>query len=512
MNWLHSLLGRDETPEERARQRLPHWSAWLKPIADAAPCGEDLSHDDEFLALKEEVTRLSGMDTALALTHAETLLKTRGKDLRVAAYYACARLRRDGVAGLADGLELVAALLERYPDTVWPHQPARRRSALEWMASERFTDRLAQLPNDDNDAWERAAAALLLLQSLTAGSAAEPLRLAALGHSLQQRLQPAAVIAARPTPPPAAPPANVGEVSSWRELLEQARRMTVFLRRQPEGQAAALRLLRAVRWEALAALPPGDAEGRTRLPPPRAELRQQLKRQLLQQQWPDLREQAELAFAEGANHWWLDLQHYAWLAHQHGGEIAAPLADLVRDDALRLCQRLPGIEQLRFSDGSPFAEDATLEWLTLWRQPEAAAAPEAGTRADWAESETQAHAIAAQQGLPAAFAWVQALPALAGGRERCLRHLLLARLAERHGRAEMAIHLLEALLCQADDHQLEAWEPELAFELQAQLARLLRQRLLRKDSDRAGLGQRLERLNARLAALDPARALTGVQP
>ena len=59
MNWLHSLLGRDETPEERARQRPPHWSAWLKPIADAAPCGEDLSHDDEFLALKEEVTRLS---------------------------------------------------------------------------------------------------------------------------------------------------------------------------------------------------------------------------------------------------------------------------------------------------------------------------------------------------------------------------------------------------------------------------------------------------------------------
>ena len=89
---------------------------------------------------------------------------------------------------------------------------------------------------------------------------------------------------------------------------------------------------------------------------------------------------------------------------------------------------------------------------------------------------------------------------------------MLARLAERHGRAEMAIHLLEALLCQADDHQLEAWEPELAFELQAQLARLLRQRLLRKDSDRAGLGQRLERLSARLAALDPARALTGVQP
>ncbi|WP_227103734.1 type VI secretion system protein TssA [Chromobacterium rhizoryzae] len=520
MSWVRALLGLNTAPEEEARQRLPRWAAWLKPISDAAPCGEDLSHDDEFQALKEEVTRLSGMNAPLALAHAETLLKTRGKDLRVAAYYACARLRQDGVAGLADGLELSAALLERYPDTVWPRQPARRRNALEWLASERFTDQLAVLADDDGEAWRRAAAALLLLQRLAADSPAPPLRLDALGRSLQPRLpSPAAGNAAMDAPAPApttadAPPPGADDVGSWRELLEQARRMAVFLRQQPEGQAAALRLLRAVRWEALSSPPPGDADGGSRLPPPRAELRQQLKRLLLQQQWRDLSERAESAFAEGANHWWLDLQRYAWLAYQHGGEMTAPLAELIRDDIQRLCQRLPGVEKLSFSDGSPFAEDATLEWLAQWRRPDSAAlaAPAADDRADWPETETQAHAIAAQQGLPAAFAWVQALPAAAGGRERCLRQLLLARLAERHGRAEMAVHLLEALLRQADGHQLDVWEPELAFELLAQLARLLRQRMQRKDADRAALGQQLERLNARLAALDPARALSGALP
>ncbi|KMN83840.1 hypothetical protein VK98_01400 [Chromobacterium sp. LK11] len=518
MSWLRALLGRDAAPEEEARQRLPRWAAWLKPLSDAEPCGEDLSHDDEFLALKEEVTRVSGMDSQQALAHAETLLKTRGKDLRVAAYYACARLRRDGVAGLADGLELSAALLERYPETIWPRQPARRRNALEWLASERFTDQLAVLADDDGAAWRRAAAALLLLQRLAADSAAPPLRLDTLGRCLHARLQAAGDEAVKAPSPAAAiapaPPAGANDVGSWRELLEQARRMAVFLRLQPEGQAAALRLLRAVRWEALSGPPPGDAEGRSRLPPPRAELRQQLKRLLLQQQWRDLAERAENAFAEGANHWWLDLQRYAWLAYQHGGEMAAPLAELIRDDTQRLCQRLPGVEKLSFSDGSPFAEDATLEWLAQWPRQETAAlaAPAADERADWPETETQAHAIAAQQGLPAAFAWVQALPAVAGGRERCLRQLLMARLAERHGRAEMGVHLLEALLLQADRHQLDAWEPELAFELLAQLARLLRQRMQRKDADRAGLGQQLERLNARLAALDPARALAGALP
>ncbi|MDH0344476.1 type VI secretion-associated protein [Chromobacterium haemolyticum] len=517
MSWLRALLGRDTAPEEEARQRLPRWSAWLKPISDASPCGEDLSHDDEFLALKEEATRLSGMNAQLALAHAETLLKTRGKDLRVAAYYAFTRLRQDGVAGLADGLELSAALLERYPDTVWPRQPARRRNALEWLASERFTNQLSVLADDDDAAWRRAAAALLLVQRLSADSEAPPQRLETLGRCLQPRLQAAdAGHAAMDMPVPAAvgaatPPAGADEVGSWRELLEQARRMAVFLRQQPEGQAAALRLLRAVRWEALSSPPPGDADGRSRLPPPRAELRQQLKRLLLQQQWRDLSERVESAFAEGANHWWLDLQRYAWLARQHDGEMGAPLAELIRDDVQRLCQRLPGVEKLSFSDGSPFAEDATLEWLAQWRRPETSvlAAPAADERGDWPETETQAHAIAAQQGLPAAFAWVQALPAIAGGREFCLRQLLLARLAERHGRAEMAIHLLEALLRQADGHQLDIWEPQLAFELLAQLARLLRQRMQRKDADRSGLAQQLEQLNARLAALDPARALAG---
>ncbi len=56
----------------------------------------------------------SGADVEQVVQLAEKLLRQRCKDLRVATYYMWARLHADGEAGLADGLSLLAALVERY--------------------------------------------------------------------------------------------------------------------------------------------------------------------------------------------------------------------------------------------------------------------------------------------------------------------------------------------------------------------------------------------------------------
>ena len=82
----------------------------------------------------------------------------------------------------------------------------------------------------------------------------------------------------------------------------------------------------------------------------RAELRAQFKRLLLQKQWPELLDRIEAAFAEGANHFWLDLQYYAFIAQeQAGGEYAQAREQVATDCALML-ERLPGLEQLGFSE------------------------------------------------------------------------------------------------------------------------------------------------------------------
>ena len=76
------------------------------------PRGDDPGYDDDFQQMREEVNKITGADSDLICRLAEKLLTTVTKDIRVASYYAWARLHRDGESGLADGLELLAGLMQ----------------------------------------------------------------------------------------------------------------------------------------------------------------------------------------------------------------------------------------------------------------------------------------------------------------------------------------------------------------------------------------------------------------
>src|SRR5690606_14529037 len=93
-----------------------------------------------------------------------TLLKQRCKDLRVATYYLWARLHRDGEAGLADGLALLAALVEQFADNLLPSRPNSRRMALEWLAGAKVLDSLSRHPEVVKSEAERTVAGLVWLE------------------------------------------------------------------------------------------------------------------------------------------------------------------------------------------------------------------------------------------------------------------------------------------------------------------------------------------------------------
>jgi type VI secretion system protein VasJ len=269
-----------------------------------------------------------------------------------------------------------------------------------------------------------------------------------------------------------------------------------------------------VRWDTLTEVPPSEAGGKTRLVAPRAELRAQMKRLVLQKQWPQLLDRVEQAFAEGANHFWLDLQYYAFTAQDHAGGHYAQVRDLLATDCALMLERLPGLAQLAFADGSPFADDTTLEWIASHATVRDIAHGESvspvtvsSASTDWAETEAQAVEMAAQQSLDAALAWLQDLPAPDGERDRFVRQLVMARVAERADRVDTALHLLAALDARATQFLLDAWEPSLAFEVKQQLLRLLKIRATRKDADKVALAQRIDALTGELTTIDPARAV-----
>jgi len=186
---------------------------------------------------------------------------------------------------------------------------------------------------------------------------------------------------------------------------------------------------------------------------------------------------------------------------------------LATDCALML-ERLPGVERLAYADGTPFADDATLEWIArhatvrdIERGEALAPVAVASSSTNWTEMAAQAAELATAQSLDAALAWLQRLPTHDGERDRFLRQLVMARVAEQAGRIDAAMHLLSALDLAVARFQLGTWEPSLAFEAKQHLLRLLKVRLHRKDADKAALAQRIDALTGDLTLIDPARAV-----
>ncbi|ALS62893.1 type VI secretion system protein TssA [Pandoraea norimbergensis] len=528
---LHGLFKRlfpaRHDAEQLARARLDVWADWLVPLSGDTGTGRDPGYEEAFFTLKDEAGKLSGIDDALIASTCEQLLKEVGKDLRLAGYYASARLRRDGTAGFADGLELAAALVERFADAVLPARAEARKGALEMLTTPRVFEWIETRGGFQPFDLERALAALDVLLAQT-GKWPETARpdLQAL-VALFERTGVVNANAHGNGPADTPPRAGLAglttlaptSIHSTRDLLEQARVMTKWLRDQENGYLPAARLARTVRWDTLHELPAADATGLTLLPPPRPELRQHLKRLVLQKQWPELLERVEDAFMEGTNHFWLDLQYFQHTALENSGQPHDSWRDLLRADLALFLERLPDIERLAFHERTPFADDATLEWISRYAVvrdlasgegpaplPVSADGP-SGVAGDWPEIEAQAREKALCDGIDTAFAWLETLPGMKTARHRFLQRLVMARVAESAGRMDTAVALLTDLDVATPSVSIARWEPALAYEVKHQLARGLKASINRKDADKPALTRRIAELQAEMTVLDPTRAL-----
>lgn len=508
----------------RAQNSLANWESWLQPLAQGEGAGDDPAYDDDFQLMREEINKLSGTDTELLCRLAQSILCNSARDIRVVTWYCFARLQRDGEQGLLEGLALLTAMLGRYGERCYPLRASARKSALEWLNSRKMQDTLARWPEATREQTAQTAAALNLLASqLERWPEDERPSLEGLSRTLETRLAGSGGLDG------VAPPRTAGvesqasavrasapdiAVKSEGEFLSQSKVLARWLADQPEGWLASHRLMKAVRWDSVGQIPALDAGGRTRLSPPKPDYRAQLKRLYLQQNWVELVEQAGDMFCEGANRYWLDLQWYLWQGLTRAGQPWDAWANYVTSDLKLLLARLPGLEQLSWSDGTPFADEVTLNWIAEKVNDdmpgfgdESAAVAGGGQADDILALEAEAMAKGDSDGPEAALGWLQSRPGMDAPRSRWLLRLLMARVAEQFGRNEMALHLLGDLTASAPQLTLNDWEPALLFEVQARRLKLLRLKAGRSESDKTRLAPEMDALLAGLIAIDPARAM-----
>ena len=134
---------------------------FLQPISDDAPAGEDVRYEiiydeirnaretDPDLPQGEWATERRVADFKAVARMAGDVLRTRSKDLQVAAWLMEAWVDREGFRGFQAGLNLQRELLERFWDTVYPEiddgDLEFRAAPLEWIAGY-LAPRLREVP------------------------------------------------------------------------------------------------------------------------------------------------------------------------------------------------------------------------------------------------------------------------------------------------------------------------------------------------------------------------------
>lgn len=535
--------GPAEDPLQLAREQLARATeGWLRPISADAPSGKDARYDPLHEYVRGQIKQLDAptghaIEWKKLLAACATLLEERSKDLLIASYAAHALHREAGLAGLAEGLALLAQLLEQRWDDLYPDMKRNqkaRAAALSWLlarettfaeaglgaataadvvrleAAARWLAELIALRFDDE---HRPAVRPLLdqVEQLKLDASPRPAPLPAVPARAPQPAETAAVarqaaeVSVPQAPVAPGPSANRAELSRYLTGVHVALAdLGRALRKQNDKDVLAYLLPRLGAALKLDEVPPSNA-GRTFVSAPDRGEVEEIRGLLREQRWPELLQAAEACAAN--NPLFLDMQRLSHAALQGLGDAYAPCRLVVEAELASLLRRMPELSELAFQDGTPFADADTRAFLRAEILASGAGSARGAEPGD-AEPE-DAEALSAARALAVSGKKLEALAAFeallqraASGRSRFRIRLGLASAMLAAGDPLLASGLFGTLYHDIDRLGLDDWEPGLAAECLADY-----HACLSRLGPSTEMAQHRAVVYARLCRVDPRRAL-----
>lgn len=517
------------------------------PLSGDGSAGTDISYDDDFLALKDEVDQLSsanpeGVDYDRIVERCRRILGSKSKDLRVSTYMALALSRTSGYEGIMDGIRVQNTLVERYWEALFPplRRMRARQNAFQFMA-ERLTDALTGLKPkvEDRPFIEESLNAVKSLQAFTMDVMGDEAPvLSGLSRALEDALRKSPkdpkgaqgdpqMPADQPTAPAAATsqPSTDGvdggaaagaatplgdEVKTLSGALDRVLALAGFLHEQAPTDPASFRIARSVQWDPIDTEPSNQA-GRTLFQDPPPHRITYFNTLFDGKDWKTLLEETENTFREAPYHFWLDLQRFIVAALEGLGTGYERARDAVVLETALLMRRVPTLSQLTFMGGAPFADAKTKFWLDDTVATILAGDSGDGTAATDAELSghfDEAKKLAAAGKLSAALNLLQeGLRHDGARRSRFHRRLQMASLCMQADKPAVARPILEQLESDVDTFELEEWEPGLAMEVWNQLHTCYEMLARNDEKDQDSIQRDIKRVFDRICRLDATRAL-----
>ncbi len=488
----------------------------IDPIPGEKPQGNDPKYEEAYGQMQDEIKKLSfaasgdGIQWCVVAKAATEVLGTLAKDIPAASYLAIALGQTQGLSGWAEGTQVLADLFRHWWETAYPplNRIRARVNSLDWWQEQSLPLMASwqDMPPYPAETVERARLAVTALDEQIGERLPDHIPL----REILEALRRLPVLEPEPAPPPPAPepepvpeeaaavpvrepapssapgtapavtpaaavppvqttPAAPAPVEPAQEIKDTASAFAAFhalagdvlglLCCQPPAPA---RLLWKIVYGSLLgkinALPPADG-GQTAIPPPDP-VPLNAVRHMLAAGNPVAAVASAIGFAPVCP-LWLDAQRSIAEGLEACGSEYAEAREVVREECAGLIRRLPGLETLKFADGTPFATTETQAWLETL-QPGAAqgAASLAADSATLAIQESQQCAVQGN--------YVSALEVLEKAivgqepQKRTRLRLEQIRLLCTCQRWHSATMLADEVAASAEACQMDEWNPALA--------------------------------------------------
>jgi type VI secretion system protein VasJ len=515
-----------------------------EPINPDQPTGSDCRYEPEFDELQAEIEKLSspsaasGIDWKKVSTLASAILAQKSKDILVASYLAVAQIYTNQIDGLLPGFCILRDLLDQFWEDLYPPKKRMggRLAAIEWWLEktgsalarlepapqppekiDQLKEDLGQIEKRLGEYVENPPSFISIQRALDAIPSLADEKPHEEAPPSQEKPQPTAAPDRRPQElPPSAPPEKAEDIASekdaqraLRSSLQKIRQVAAYLNETVPMNSLSYRYTRVAAWSTVETLPP-VLDGKTRIPPPAPQVVKVLHDLRQKGDWTALAKSAERRLSQFI--FWLDLNRFVAEALVSLGDSYQDAHDVVCSETAFLVHRLPGLDALFFSDGMPFADPNTMEWLKGITFGADSVINESTFKVELgltdADEDQMAETIQKAQALAKKKRFVEAVESLqeelrkSYSRKKMLQcRLALSQILMSSKQANLAAPHFEQVLEDIELYRLEEWDPDLALEVLKMVWTGFN-----TLKDKAYKSKAADILN-RIARLDPAEAL-----
>lgn len=496
-----------------------------EPISPDQPAGSDVRYEPEFDLLQAEIDKLSSPSAAVATDWKKVqdvsvkILSEKSKDLFVACCLAVSQIHIRRIDGLADGLSIMHDMVTQHWDQMFPPKKRMRgrQGAIEfWIEKTESALEGITAQGTGGNKWEEIRQHLEGLTSFLKEALPEPplftpierqvRRLSEEAGNTEKPLSTAPAPEGIPgdktipskqpdAPSESAPPPEARPVSSSaaalkpveepkkgipendpRKIIQQGlksfRQAAILLFEENPKDASSYRYRRIEAWAKVAGLPPviGD---KTQVPPPPPHELKTVMDLRTNKSWQFLLRAAEQKVSQYI--FWLDLNRFVSESLINLGEAFINAHNVVSDETAFLLYRLKGLDRLAFSDGMPFADPETRQWIENLSLGEGVdpvgPIPLAGSGQDSEIADKMSATINKAQDLIKKMQTAEAVGLIheefshcVSQKESLLWRMALCRILLGSDKKSLVLPHLELMIHDVDQYRLEAWEPKLALD------------------------------------------------